>query len=165
MFSRKQDLPVESKTRTYHGQVWSGRTAGRRVGAQQDRTPTKPLAQDTSVIRISKASKKYRECFSRSTNKRNFIYTDGGTQRPVDNRMISSVVAGREMLLVLGCRPVDRSLFVFVTNFHSRHVAKENQCKPMEKQNLRLATGLSMGQKTLFFPAPHPWNKSRTCLA
>ena len=42
---------VESKTRTYHGQFGSGRTAGWQGGAKQDRTPTEYCDQETSVPR------------------------------------------------------------------------------------------------------------------
>ena len=42
---------VESKTRTYHGRVESGRMAGRRGGAGQNGTPTEHFAQETSVPR------------------------------------------------------------------------------------------------------------------
>ena len=42
-------LLVEYKTRTYHGLVGSGCTAGRRGGAEQDATPTKQFAEETSV--------------------------------------------------------------------------------------------------------------------
>ena len=37
-------IPVESKTRTYHGQVGSGRTAGWRGGVGQDWMPTELFA-------------------------------------------------------------------------------------------------------------------------
>ena len=44
---------VESKTRTYHGRVESGRTVVRQGGAEQDGTPTKHFAQETSVPHTS----------------------------------------------------------------------------------------------------------------
>ena len=63
---------VESKTRTYHGRVGSGRTAGRRGGAGQDWMPTDQNAQETSVPRTPQGiDATSPECFSRSTNKRN----------------------------------------------------------------------------------------------
>ena len=40
---------AESQTRTYHGQIRSKRTAS---GVENDRTPTKQFALDTSVFRI-----------------------------------------------------------------------------------------------------------------
>ena len=48
---------VGSKSRTYHGQVGSGPTAGRRGRVGQDWTPTKQFAQETSVPRTLQASK------------------------------------------------------------------------------------------------------------
>ena len=42
-------LFVESKTQTYHGQVGSGRTAGRWGRVGQDWTPTEQFAQETNV--------------------------------------------------------------------------------------------------------------------
>ena len=53
-----EEFLVESKTRTYHGRVGSGRAAGRRGGAGQDGTPTGLFAQDTTVPRtLYRASK------------------------------------------------------------------------------------------------------------
>ena len=53
-----QPVDVESKTRTYHGRVGSGRrTAGRLGRAGLDRTLTDRFAQETTVPRASKASK------------------------------------------------------------------------------------------------------------
>ena len=43
--------PVESKTRTYHGQVGSGRPAERPGGVGQDGVPTELFAQETKVHR------------------------------------------------------------------------------------------------------------------
>ena len=50
---------VESKTRTYHGLVGTGRTARRWDGVGQDWTPTEQFAQETSDPRTFKASSKY----------------------------------------------------------------------------------------------------------
>ena len=64
--------PVESKTRTYHGRVGSGRTAGRRGGARQDGTPTEQFAQETSVPRTPQGVEDTSpERPPRSTNKQN----------------------------------------------------------------------------------------------
>ena len=50
---------VESKTRTYHGLVGSGRrTAGRRSGARQDGTPTERFALETTVPRSPRSIEK-----------------------------------------------------------------------------------------------------------
>ena len=62
--------PVDSKTRTYHERVGSGRTAGRRGGARQDETPTEQFAQETSVPRTPQGNEDTSpERLSRSTNK------------------------------------------------------------------------------------------------
>ena len=50
---------------------------------------------------------------------------NGGTQRPLDERLIRSLNAGREALFVLGSRPVDRRLVVSVNSFHARHVREQ----------------------------------------
>ena len=114
---------VQSKTRTYYERVGSGRTAGRRGGAGQNGTPTEQFAQKTSVARTLQGIEyTSSERFSRSTNKRNPMLTDGGTQRAVDERLISGLSAGQEALFVPGCWPVDRHIFVFVNLFHARHV-------------------------------------------
>ena len=64
--------PDDSKTRTYHGRVESGRTAGRRGGAGQDGTPTKRFAQETSVPRTLRGIENTSpERLSRRTNKGN----------------------------------------------------------------------------------------------
>ena len=64
--------PVESKTRTYHGWVGSGRTAGRRGGAGQDRTPTEQFAKETSDSRtLHGIEETSLERLLRSTNKQN----------------------------------------------------------------------------------------------
>ena len=49
--SRDHDLFVEAKTRTYHRQAGSGRTAGQPGGVRQDRLPTELFAKATSVPR------------------------------------------------------------------------------------------------------------------
>ena len=70
---------VESKTRTYHGRVGSGRTAGWRGGVGQDWVPTELFAQETSLPRTHQSNEdKSPERLSRSTNKRNPIETECG---------------------------------------------------------------------------------------
>ena len=67
-----EETPVEPKTRTHHGRVGSGRTAGWRGGAGQDGTPTEQYAQGTSVPRTPQGIEETMpECRPRSTNKRN----------------------------------------------------------------------------------------------
>ena len=51
---------VESKTRTYHGRVGSGRPAERPGRVGQDWVPTELFAQETKVLVPTKASKKRR---------------------------------------------------------------------------------------------------------
>ena len=64
-------VPVESNTRTYHGRVESGRTAGRRGGAGQNGTPTEHFAQLTSVPRTLQGIEDMSPERLRRTNKRN----------------------------------------------------------------------------------------------
>ena len=64
--------PVESKTRTYHGRVGSGRPAKRPGGVGQDWVPTELFAQETKVHRTLQGIEETSlQRFSRSTNKRN----------------------------------------------------------------------------------------------
>ena len=64
--------PVESKTRTYHGRVGSGRPAGRPGGVGQDWVPTELFAQETKVPCTPQGIEKtLLERLSRSTSKRN----------------------------------------------------------------------------------------------
>ena len=49
-----------------------------------------------------------------STNCRNAMVIDGGKKRSVDNRYTCCLSSGQEALMVLGCCPVDRRLFVSV---------------------------------------------------
>ena len=68
----REFLPIESKTRTYHGRVGSGRTAGWRGGVGQDWVPTEMFAQETSLPRtLQSIEETSLERLSRSTNKRN----------------------------------------------------------------------------------------------
>ena len=66
-------IPVESKTRTYHGRVGAhGGAAGRRGGAGQDRMPTEQYAQETSVPRTPQGIEDTSlERLLRSTNNQN----------------------------------------------------------------------------------------------
>ena len=65
-------LPVESKTRTYHGRVGSERPAERPGGVGQDWVPTELFAQETKVHRSPQAIEETSlQRLSRSTNKRN----------------------------------------------------------------------------------------------
>ena len=62
---------VESKTRTYHKRVGSGRTAGWPGGVGQDWVPTELLAQETSFpCTFPSIANTSPERLSRSTNKR-----------------------------------------------------------------------------------------------
>ena len=64
--------PVESKTRTYHGRVGSGRPAERPSGVGQDWVPTQLFAQETNVYHILQGIEETSlQRLSRSTNKRN----------------------------------------------------------------------------------------------
>ena len=64
--------PFESKTRTYHGRVRSGRPAGRPGGVGQDWVPTEVFAQETQVPCTPQGvAETSLERLSRSTNKRN----------------------------------------------------------------------------------------------
>ena len=60
--------------------------------------------------------------FSRNTNKRNSMYTDGKTKPTVDHRFISGLSAGPEAFFVPCCRTVEHHLFVFGNPFHAGHV-------------------------------------------
>ena len=63
---------VESKTRTYHGRVGSGRTAGWQGGVGQDWMPTERFAYETGFPRtLQSIEDTSPERPSRSTNKRN----------------------------------------------------------------------------------------------
>ena len=59
---------------------------------------------------------------SKSTNKRNAMYTDGGTKSTGDDRFIGGLSPGREARFVPGCRNVERRLFLSVNRVHARHV-------------------------------------------
>ena len=50
-FTIIEHVPVESKTRTYHGRVGSERTAGWRGGVEQDQMPSELFAWEKSVPR------------------------------------------------------------------------------------------------------------------
>ena len=65
---------VESKTRTYHGRVGSGRTAGRRGGVGQGWVLTEFFAQETRAPRtLQSIEETTPERPPRSTNKRNLM--------------------------------------------------------------------------------------------
>ena len=82
------ELPVNSKTQTYHGRVGSGRTARWRGGIGQDWLPTELFAQETSLPRtLHSIEDTSPENLPRRTNKRNPMYTDGGTKRAVDPQL------------------------------------------------------------------------------
>ena len=86
---------VESKTRTYHGGVGSGRTAGWRGGVGQDWMPRELFAQETSLPRpFQSIADTAPERHPRRTDKRNPIQTDGGTKSPVDSRFITGSSGG-----------------------------------------------------------------------
>ena len=88
--SRKRLVPVESKIRTYHGRVWSERPAERPGGGGSGIRPgneSPPPLQGTEKMSPQR--------FSRSTNRRNPMQTDGGTKSAVDNRFISGISPGR----------------------------------------------------------------------
>ena len=64
--------PVESKTRTYHGRVGSGRPAERPGGVGQDWVPTELFAQEAKVpCTLQGIEETSLQRLSRSTNKRN----------------------------------------------------------------------------------------------
>ena len=102
MYGMSEEIaPVESKTRTYHGLVGSGRrTAGRGGGAGQDRTPTERFAQETTVPRTFQGIEHtYPELLPRSTNKRNPMYSGGGTKSAFDcSRLITKTTAALRSL-------------------------------------------------------------------
>ena len=82
---------VESKTRTYHGRVESGRMAGRRGGAGQDWMPTEQVAHDTNVFRILQGIEETSpERLSRSMNKRNSILS---RMRELNHRLTGGLSA------------------------------------------------------------------------
>ena len=69
---RMPNKPVESKTRTYHGRVGSGRPAERPGGVGQDWVPTELFAKETKVQRtFQRIEDTTLQRLSRSTNKRN----------------------------------------------------------------------------------------------
>ena len=107
-----------------------GGAAGRsraRLGANRNVRPDKQKVhrtfqciEETSLQRLP-----------RSTNERNPMLTGGGTKPAVDPRFLTSsllvyhrFVTGAEVLVVPGCRPVERRLYVSVNPFHVRHVGE-----------------------------------------
>ena len=74
---------VESKTHTYRGRIGSGRSAGRPGGIGQNRGTTTLLAQETMDFRtLQSIEDTSSERPSRSTNKRNPMYTDLSSPKP-----------------------------------------------------------------------------------
>ena len=86
-----QNLPVESKTRTYHERVESGRPAERPGGVRQDWVPTELFAQETKVPCTSKASKKRRFNVSPEAQTNEILCKAMEEQKPRLTRSLSPV--------------------------------------------------------------------------
>ena len=74
------------QTQTLPGHVGAGRNAGQWVGARQDKTTAEQVTQERH------------ELLPKSTNKRNPIKTYGGTKRVFDERLISGLSTGKQVL-------------------------------------------------------------------
>ena len=153
---------VESRTRTYHGRVGSGRTAGRRGGARQEGTPTEQYAQETSAPGTHQGIEETSpQRLSRSTNKHNPMYlpnpkpgnTTGGSGRSARRsgqagsgkiRCLQNFSAKKQKSIVPSKAPKTHRF-----NISPEGRTSETLCKPTEEQNDRLKNG----------PSPvYPWS-------
>ena len=71
---------VESKTRTYHGWVGSGRPAERPGGVGQDWVPTELFAQETKVPCTLQGSQKRRSSVSLEKRKSEILFKQMGDE-------------------------------------------------------------------------------------
>ena len=124
------------KTRTYHGLVGSGRTAGWRGGVGQDWVPTEQFAQETSVLHTPSIEETTPERISRGTNKRSLFWE---TKPAVDPLFISGssavypqIIGGTRALFVPGCWPVERRFCCLCKPFSCKACPRKNlaQWKP-----------------------------------
>ena len=127
------DWPIESKTRTHHGPVGSGRrTARRRGGAGLSRTGRRwvdpargqpsllPSSESRTLSWTSLRKHEQSNSYLKPTEGQNPRLTSGWPA--VYLRFIRGWSAGRKALFVPGCWPVYRRLFVSVNPFHARNV-------------------------------------------
>ena len=112
----KVQRPVESKIRKHHRRVVSGRTLGRRGGAEQDGPPIEQFPEETSVPRTPQGIEDTSpERLSRNREQaksdvKRWRNTTSGW-RAVDERLISCLSPERGALFVPGCWAVDRRFF------------------------------------------------------
>ena len=117
-----RNRPAESKTRTYHGRVRARRRTaecpGRAGPGNSVRRPIGSHRRQPSIL-PSRASKTTVLNVSWGARTKQSLWKP---MAEYDNRLTSGLSAGRRPLLIPGCWPVYRRLFVSVNRFHARHV-------------------------------------------
>ena len=127
--------PVESKTRTYHGWVGSGRPGFRPGGVGQDWVPTElSFAQETKGQRTLQKTKKCRFKVSPEARTSKILFKPTKEQNHRLTRGLSPVyplsISGTRSAFCF-CLPTSGTTpFCFLNPFHARHVREKTRCRP-----------------------------------
>ena len=159
--ANKRNPICRVQNRTYHGQVESGRTAGRPGGVGPHWVAAELFAQETSVPRtLQGIVESRRNVWPEARKSKILCKPNAGTKSAVDPRLtsgLSAVYHRDENLSLFLAADQWTDAFCFCNLFHARHVW---ECKPnvgtKSTVDERFIRGLSTGRETPFVPDCFP---------